>query len=153
MSVLARVHETVAVAQRWTRVAALAAAVASGAVILAAAALFLGGGRWLALSAVAPFVAWGVAVVVGVVVHRQLGGRWRDAATTHAVAVAAEREHGLRWGVLLGLLQIGGGGGAFARAARGRAGLRARGDAACARDARAAEWRDHHRGSRLTPGA
>jgi hypothetical protein len=113
MSVLARVHETVAVAQRWTRVAALAAAVASGAVILAAAALFLGGGRWLALSAVAPFVAWGVAVVVGVVVHRQLGGRWRDAATTHAVAVAAEREHGLRWGVLLGLLQIGGGGGAF----------------------------------------
>lgn len=95
---------------RLGRVVALrggALAVAAVAVVLALGALALGGGRWMALPAVLPFLAWVVAgaALVGLVLFTAHQLR-RDTATTR-VAGAIERERRLRSGALTGALEVG----------------------------------------------
>ncbi len=84
-----------------------AVAVAAVAVVLALGALALGGGRWMALPAVLPFLAWGVAgaALAGLawMTLRQLR---RDTATTR-IATAIEHERRLRSGSLRGALEVG----------------------------------------------
>ena len=79
-----------------------AVAVAAVAVVLALGARALGGGRWMALPAVLPFLAWGLAAAVLTVLAwitlRQLR---RDTATTR-IATAIEHERRLRAGSLRG---------------------------------------------------
>ena len=94
---------------RMGRVVALrggAVAVAAVAVVLALGALALGGGRWMALPAVLPFLAWGLAAAVLTVLAwitlRQLR---RDTATTR-IATAIEHERRLRAGSLRGALEV-----------------------------------------------
>lgn len=83
-----------------------AVAVAAVAVVLALGALALGGGRWMALPAVLPFLAWGLAAAVLTVLAwitlRQLR---RDTATTR-IATAIEHERRLRAGSLRGALEV-----------------------------------------------
>jgi hypothetical protein len=95
---------------RMGRVVALrggAVAVAAVAVVLALGALALGGGRWMALPAVLPFLAWGLAgaalAVLAWITLRQLR---RDTATTR-IATAIEHERRLRSGSLRGALEVG----------------------------------------------
>src|SRR4029077_4550692 len=109
-----------------------AMAAAAVAVVLALGALALGGGRWMALPAVLPFLAWGLAglALAGLawLTFRQLH---RDTATTR-IATAIEHERRLRSGSLRGALEVGDTGvlgrrGARAIAARLTAGHSARG--------------------------
>lgn len=106
---------------RLGRVVALwggAVGVAAVAVVLALGALALGGGRWMALPAVLPFVAWVVAIAalggLIVITARQLR---RDTATTR-IATAIEHERRLRSGALRGALEVGDTGALGRRGAR-----------------------------------
>jgi hypothetical protein len=84
-----------------------AIAAAAVAVVLAVGALALGGGRWMALPAVLPFLAWGVAALalagLAWLTLRQLR---RDTATAR-IATAIEHERRLRSGSLRGALEVG----------------------------------------------
>ncbi len=95
-----------------------AIAAAAVAVVLALGALALGGGRWMALPAVLPFLAWGVAAValagLAWITLRQLR---RDTATTR-IATAIEHERRLRSGSLRGALEVGDTGALGRRGAR-----------------------------------
>ena len=94
---------------RLGRVVALwggALAVGAAAAVLAAGALTLGGGRWLSLPAIVPFVAWLVAAAaVGGLATWTLRRLARDVSTTR-VAAAIEQERRLRAGALRGALEV-----------------------------------------------
>ena len=71
---------------------------ALGVVVLGGGALALADGRWLAASALWPFVVWGVATVGSVGTWRLLRRRLRAAAATARVAMAIEAEQRQRRG-------------------------------------------------------
>ncbi len=84
-----------------------AIAAAAVAVVLALGALALGGGRWMALPAVLPFLAWGLAgLALAGLAWLTLRQLHRDAATTR-IATAIEHERRLRSGSLRGALEVG----------------------------------------------
>src|SRR3984957_475433 len=84
-----------------------AVAVAAVAVVLALGALALGGGRWMALPAVLPFLAWGIAgVALAGLAWMTLRQLHRETATTR-IATAIEHERRLRSGSLRGALEVG----------------------------------------------
>ncbi len=94
---------------RLARVLALwggALVLAVSAVVLALAALALGSGRWMALPAIVPFIAWvlAAAAAVGLVAFTVRHLR-ADASTAH-VATAIENERRLRLGALRGALEV-----------------------------------------------
>jgi hypothetical protein len=95
---------------RLGRVVALrggALALAAVAVVLALGALALGGGRWMALPAVLPFLAWATAAAaLGGLILLTVRQLRCDTATTR-VAGAIERERRLRSGALSGALEVG----------------------------------------------
>ena len=105
---------------RETRRAAQAAGVARivlpavvAAALLTCGAMWLARGRWMALHPVLPFVIWGVAGALALVIarraHRRLGMR----SSSAAVARAIEDEQSLRRGALTGLLEVAPQGGPF----------------------------------------
>jgi hypothetical protein len=84
-----------------------AIAAAAVAVVLALGVLALGGGRWMALPAVLPFLAWGMAgVALAALAWITLRQLHRDTATTR-IATAIEHERRLRSGSLRGALEVG----------------------------------------------
>lgn len=83
-----------------------AVTVAAVAAVLAIAVLGLGGGRWMALPRILPFIPWALAVagVAGLVeLTRRLLDR--DASTT-TVAAAIERERRMRAGTVRGAIEV-----------------------------------------------
>ncbi|HEX6630195.1 MAG TPA: hypothetical protein VF048_03850, partial [Gemmatimonadaceae bacterium] len=99
--------------------AAVGGAVTVAALLLAAGALALGHGRWIAAPRAVPFAVW--AVVAAAVAAVALGARRRLARglATSEVARAIEREQGLRDGSLRAVLEVAGTG-ALARHAEAR---------------------------------
>jgi hypothetical protein len=102
---------------RWrARIAMVAAPAVVGVAALTLGALLLAGGRWLALPAVVPFLVWTVALG-GAAVIAWRARRWQRESAPQAIAVAIEREQGVRRGALTGLLELAADEGAFVRRA------------------------------------
>jgi len=80
---------------------------AATAAVLAVAAVVLGGGRWMALPAVFPFVAWALAAAAAVGLVLFTIRHVRADASTARVAAAIEQERRLRLGALRGALEVG----------------------------------------------
>jgi hypothetical protein len=97
--------------------AGLLLALGAGALVLGIAAMSLAGARWLTLPRALPLLVWAVvALLLGAFAALT---RWRlmRRGSRHDIALAIEREQGLRRGVLVGVLELEGQGGLAARAA------------------------------------
>ncbi|MBL8984411.1 MAG: hypothetical protein JNL26_19655, partial [Gemmatimonadetes bacterium] len=75
-------------------------------VVLAAAALTMADGRWLALPRPIPFLAWGLAIGVASLAWRRLRARADVESTVARVAKTVEVERSLRAGSLRGALEV-----------------------------------------------
>jgi hypothetical protein len=84
-----------------------AAACAGLAIVLAVAVALLGDARWIALPAVVPFVAWGLAAVVLAAAAVSTVRALRHGATRADVARTIEQEQAMRRGSLGGALEVG----------------------------------------------
>ncbi|MBX7118683.1 MAG: hypothetical protein K1X31_06755 [Gemmatimonadaceae bacterium] len=113
MSVLQLVAAEVRRAGRRAHVPLLLVPLAAALAMLTSGAMLLGGGRWLALPAVAPFAVWGGALLVVAGLGRLLFHRLRRRTDPYAVARAIEEEQRLRRGQLTGLLEVAHEGGVF----------------------------------------
>jgi hypothetical protein len=74
--------------------------------VLAAGAITMAGGRWLALPRVVPFLAWALAIAVAIVAWRRLRARADVESTLARVAKTVEVERELRAGSLRGVLEV-----------------------------------------------
>ena len=101
MKVVALVAGESARLRRLASSTAFAWPAALGVVVLGGGALALADGRWLAASALWPFVVWGVATVGSVGTWRLLRRRLRAAAATARVAMAIEAEQRQRRGAVV----------------------------------------------------
>src|SRR5690606_32811566 len=106
MTILDRLSESAAASRRAAQATSIASALVAAVLVVTPLAMVLSGGRWLTLSAALPFVAWIAAAVAAWSVRRLVARRWRVDATSLTIAGEAEREHGLRWGSLTGLVQV-----------------------------------------------
>lgn len=113
MSVLDLVARETGRAARAARVIGGALPLVVGGALLTAGALWLARGRWMALPRLLPFVIWGIAAALVLVVARQSRVRLAMRSTPASVARAIEDEQHLRRGALTGLLEVVSIGGAF----------------------------------------
>lgn len=113
MSVLELVARETRRAARAARVAGVALPMAAVLGLLTGGALWLGRGRWLAVSPVVPFVVWFAALALGVAAAVRVRARLARRASGSAVARAIEDEQRLRRGALTGLLEVAPAGGVF----------------------------------------
>lgn len=113
MSVLDLVARETSRAGRQATVLRVVVPVALAVSLLTLGAMLLARGRWLALPPVAPFVVWGLTILVSLGVAKFVHGRATRRSSSSAVARAIEEEQKLRRGALTGLLEVAHEGGAF----------------------------------------
>ena len=105
MSVRARLERELVNVRKLSMAAGVALAIGAAALPLALATVLLGGGRWISLPAILPFIAWGLVVAVGClawIAWRRMGA----SADRVQLAREVEREQRLRAGSLLGVLEL-----------------------------------------------
>src|SRR5688500_15942060 len=87
-------------------IACCAVALATTAPIIATAAMFLGGARWMSLPRVAPFVVWAVVIAVNVAAWALTRYVLRRETSVAEDAASVEREQALRSGSVRGTMEV-----------------------------------------------